>query len=612
MTLARSERMQRLFEVPVRDGQTTLGVWNAVEACGVAAGWPAEVTTRLAVLVSELASLSLACPAAQQLPVLRVTWRDPGGQPEAFVQAGPLRLPRSEPLRALESQQPPQASALAAAASDWQVLGDDPSAAVVRASLALPAGTRAPDPSISVDTAGRADAVDPARQLMSRQHAAMLKLAEQNAAMTMRNAQLTKELDETNHGVVALYGELEDQANQLQQLNATLEQRVAERTAEAERRAQDLRALASQLSQVEHRERRRIAQILHDGLQQLLVASKMRLSVLQRRVDEEADAAFAEVQDLLDESISASRSLTVELAPPVLFNAGFKDALVWLAERIHDKHRVRVEVHGPEEDVELSDDLRTLVFQATQELLFNIVKHADTDSATVTLDPSQGQLRLTIADRGRGFDPGTSDLKPQSAGFGLLSVRERLKWYGGAVTIASRPGEGTQVSLTVPLGHTPEHMVPEESPTAASASADEPWPDENVAGAAPDRRSRILLADDHRLMREGLRSLIEAQPDMEIAGEASDGEEAVDLAMKIRPDIVLMDVNLPGIDGVEATRRIKDRRPEARIIGVSMHEAESVNQTMRRAGASGYVKKDSASRTLCQAIRRTLAASHTD
>jgi DNA-binding NarL/FixJ family response regulator len=118
---------------------------------------------------------------------------------------------------------------------------------------------------------------------------------------------------------------------------------------------------------------------------------------------------------------------------------------------------------------------------------------------------------------------------------------------------------------------------------------------------------RILLADDHRILREGLRSLLAQQPDMQVAGEAASGEEALTLARRLRPDVVIMDVVLPGIDGVETTRRIRSELPATRVIGLSMHSDRRYVSQMLRAGALGYLVKDSAFEELNQAVRSVVA-----
>ena len=112
----------------------------------------------------------------------------------------------------------------------------------------------------------------------------------------------------------------------------------------------------------------------------------------------------------------------------------------------------------------------------------------------------------------------------------------------------------------------------------------------------------LILADDHALVRSGLRMLLEAQPDMEILAEAENGREAVEYALAIQPDIVLMDVMMPYMNGIEATRRIKEARPETAVLALTMYEDEQYFYEMLKAGASGYVPKRAAPEVLVTAI----------
>ena len=112
----------------------------------------------------------------------------------------------------------------------------------------------------------------------------------------------------------------------------------------------------------------------------------------------------------------------------------------------------------------------------------------------------------------------------------------------------------------------------------------------------------IVLADDHRLVREGLRRLIEERSDFRVVGEATTGQEAVELASRKKPDLVLMDISMPGLSGIEATRRICKGTNDTRVLILSMHANRSYVEEVLRAGASGYVLKDAASSDLIQAI----------
>lgn len=117
------------------------------------------------------------------------------------------------------------------------------------------------------------------------------------------------------------------------------------------------------------------------------------------------------------------------------------------------------------------------------------------------------------------------------------------------------------------------------------------------------KKLRLLLVDDQAMFREGLGTLLALQPDFEIAGEAGDGAAAVAAAKKIRPDVVLMDLRMPGVGGVEATRQIRTALPEARVIVLTTFEEDEEVFAALRAGASGYLLKASPSEKLCEAIR---------
>ena len=114
---------------------------------------------------------------------------------------------------------------------------------------------------------------------------------------------------------------------------------------------------------------------------------------------------------------------------------------------------------------------------------------------------------------------------------------------------------------------------------------------------------RVLLTDDHRLFRHGIRTLLAAEPDIEVAGEAADAAEAVTLARQLRPDVVLMDIGMSGMSSFEATRQIRRERPETRVVFLSMYDDDEYLAECMEIGASGYLLKDSAADQLLMAVR---------
>jgi DNA-binding NarL/FixJ family response regulator len=113
---------------------------------------------------------------------------------------------------------------------------------------------------------------------------------------------------------------------------------------------------------------------------------------------------------------------------------------------------------------------------------------------------------------------------------------------------------------------------------------------------------RVLIADDHKIMLAGLRSLLEKQTDIEVVGEADNGRKAVQMAQEKKPDVIVMDVSMPDLNGIEATKQIIESLPETRVIALSMHSDKRFVMGMLRAGASGYLLKDCASQELANAI----------
>jgi len=118
------------------------------------------------------------------------------------------------------------------------------------------------------------------------------------------------------------------------------------------------------------------------------------------------------------------------------------------------------------------------------------------------------------------------------------------------------------------------------------------------------KKLRIVIADDHAMVRQGVRSVIEAQPGWEVCGEAADGREAVELVRALAPDVAILDITMPGLNGVDATRMVKSASPATRVLILTMHESDALADEVIRAGGSGYLLKSDASEMLPQAIRQ--------
>jgi PAS domain S-box-containing protein len=409
-----------------------------------------------------------------------------------------------------------------------------------------------------------------------------------------------------------------------------LEDRVNERTKELLQSQTLLRQLASELTIAEQRERRRIATDLHDYLAQLLVCARLKVSQSRVRMENgEVEGWLAESDDILQQALTYTRSLVAQLTPMALHEFGLAAALKWLADQMRQQYQLSVNVEvQPGINLTLPEDQSVLVFQSIRELLINVAKHARVDEAAVRMEQRDGRLVITVADEGLGSDQASLAPQTLSAKFGLFSIGERMRALGGTFEFKSSPGKGTRAALSLPVPAAAEFSG-RQSQTASMTEPAVPEPDyaltrsqksafgssgprlseKNPIGDTP--RIRVLLVDDHALVRNGLSSVLRYHTDLQVVGEAADGHEAVALAATLKPDVVLMDVNMPRMDGVEASKRIKRDLPSTVVIGLSMHDSGDHESAMRESGAAAYLTKDSAAERLIETILRCRAASLT-
>lgn len=386
--------------------------------------------------------------------------------------------------------------------------------------------------------------------------------------------------------------------NQLQAVKDSLEVRVKDRTTELVQHQHRVRQLTSQLMLTEQRERRRIAMELHDDLGQLLVVGKMQVSQIEHAgLADSSSRIVRELEESLDSALTYTRDLISQLSPPVLYEFGLMKAIPWLAEKMTRFHlQVTVTSHPDDESLLFPESVSVLVYQVLRELLLNVVKHGQTHEACIEITRLSHELvGFEVMDRGCGFDPQPlRDTIAQSQKFGLLNVRERIEGIGGQVTILSKKGEGTRVQLTVPVSFT-------KAPLETS-----PFPALSVDSRLRQKEkgvSRVLLADDHAMFREGMRTLLETCPDIHVVGEAENGEQANSLAHSLQPDVVVMDINMPVMNGIEATRLIKQRLPVVYVIGLSMHSDQIVKKAFFDAGGDHYVTKGDSFDSFAELIR---------
>lgn len=390
---------------------------------------------------------------------------------------------------------------------------------------------------------------------------------------------------------------LREREQQLVELSQSLEKRVEQRTAELQEQTARLQRLAAELASAEQRERKRLAALLHDDLQQLLVAASMQLGMVATSSDKGGARAVARASKWIEEARNAARDLTRQLRPPALYEDGLIAALHWLASEMQQRHYLEVKIEGSEPAQALSDDIKALLFECIRELLFNSAKYSGVSRASVTLREAEDGLQIIVSDAGVGFDVKTVGVWRKSGGFGLFSIRERLIALGGQMIMISAPGRGTRMELHAPV----EKVVPNAAKRVDfMALANDPFTKMPVASY--DTRIHVLVVDDHPMVREGIANILDSDSRLTVSAQAADGFEAIQAVEQYLPDVVLMDVNMPRMNGIEATREIHRRWPETRIIGLSVQDDTTTAKSMCDAGAAAFISKSGASGAMIAAI----------
>jgi CheY-like chemotaxis protein/anti-sigma regulatory factor (Ser/Thr protein kinase) len=278
-----------------------------------------------------------------------------------------------------------------------------------------------------------------------------------------------------------------------------------------------------------------------------------------------------------------------------------------------ERHDLRVTVRVPDIEISMPEDQAVLLFQSVRELLINASKHARAPEATVVLQQVDGRVRIDVTDNGVGFDASAPAAEiPQgtvSSKFGLFSIRERMKALGGAFEILSSLGKGTTATLSLPVSESgrgsgvrsPVMGVGSREQALQNGDAEFLMTDAGHLASAQQNpapsekhRIRVLLVDDHAMVREGLRSVLESYDDVVVVGEAANGEEAVAMAERLRPSLVVMDINMPKMNGIEATAHITRTYPEIQVIGLSVNASGNNVQAMLKAGAVLLLTKEAA------------------
>lgn len=382
-----------------------------------------------------------------------------------------------------------------------------------------------------------------------------------------------------------------------------LENRLKKQSIEVENKTQRLRLLANKLLRVERDEKKTLSGILHDHVQPLIVGARMQIWDIQRKTNEAAVIKTADrIEEILVETLETLRSLSVELSPAALENNGLVGGLSWLKTYMAENFNFTVNLSVKGQIEPIKEETSFLLFEGSKELLLNTAKHADVDEADLAIRRTDENLiSLIVADQGKGFDP---KLNKQSledmATLGLFSIQERLAAIDGRMIIETGIGRGTKTTLTTPAGKvdTRSEQKKGQQKKMQRRSTDQIRKNDDMIS--------LLIVDDHKVLREGLKGLLQSEPDFHILGEASSGKEALEMSEELIPDVVLMDINLGDMHGVHVTQKITSDRPETRVIGLSIHDDKNLIDAMYDAGAVDYLTKNTGSQKIIDAIRNSM------
>lgn len=345
-------------------------------------------------------------------------------------------------------------------------------------------------------------------------------------------------------------------------------------------------------------ERHRLARGMHDTLAQALSGVVIQLAVTEELLEEQPRAAKAEMRttrELARQALEETRRSIWDLHQAPTGGGLLVESIGAEVARFNEGgFRVSLEVEGSQpQQMEPGNGLEALGI--VQEALRNIQRHAQVEEGTVRLTFGPEEVTVLVSDHGTGFDPASVGDEPARAGggFGLIAMRQRAELTGGALRVGSRPGGGTQVESTIP------YRFDSRKAPALADGVNSP----HLSGEAVPGGIRVMIVDDHDVVRRGLRTVLENPEDMIIVGEARDGEEALEKIPTVHPDVVLMNIHMSRLDGVETVTRMRDSGLETRVILLSAYAQDDQIFEGLRAGASGYLLKDVSSDDLVSAVR---------
>ena len=369
-----------------------------------------------------------------------------------------------------------------------------------------------------------------------------------------------------------------------------------------------LRQLSSRLLQLQDEERRHIARDLHDITGQKLAFQSIVLSQLNNSATDPATkSAVAECQQLTNQVSEEIRTLSYLLHPPLLDELGLSSAVHWYTQGFEKRTGIHVEVEIARDFPRLPADVETTLFRVIQESLTNVHRYAESSTAFIQVSRVGSEVKLQIGDHGKGIRAEILKSSRNSVaplGVGIQGMKERMRQLSGSLEVTSRPKHGTIVTATLPIR---EQRFESAAAERRPGEEQEPFKSNGDLQASVGPRPRILIADDHEVLRRGIRTMLEPETNWEICGEAIDGQEVIEKAIALNPDLIIIDINMPVLNGVAAVRRIVRDCPNARVLVFSVHESDQTIREILSSGAHGYLSKAKGGAELVEVVKVLLS-----
>ena len=384
---------------------------------------------------------------------------------------------------------------------------------------------------------------------------------------------------------------------------------VMDANAALQEREHSLQSLPARILKVQDEERRRIARDLHDVTGQEIAAISMGLGSLLSRCDSskpELAKGISDSMNLLRRVENEIRTLSYVLHPPLLDERGLGSALEWYVDGFRKRSGIEVKLTMSPNLERLPVEKEIALFRIVQEGLTNVLRHSGSTKAEISLTVTDSTVELSVLDEGVGISPEklayarAKHAVGSEFGVGVPGMRERLSQLGGSLELQPRR-LGTRLVARVPINHT--EAQPDSLPPAQSLGGGYAVPEFSNPAAA---RKRILVADDHEVVRQGVRALLEQQPNWEVCGEASDGLEAISRTKELRPDVVVLDLTMPGVGGLSAAQQIRAAGISTRLLAFTTHDYPGLERLIKAAGCDGYIQKGRAGEDLITGIRSVL------